>query len=310
MFPVRARVVNKPVYLSAHEGVGMMDWNALYDMVKRSQEDAARRRAAQKAWEKDVTNADVAIGTQDPTFLAARRQFTEADQAYQTAMSTAPGPRLCMKPRLIGEGLKKSVQETMNSFLVRAATWAPSSVTEDLIAPEIAKGRMACDEWYSQLDDRQKAKADLEKALELLKAAAKAAMEKLAAYYPYKSYIIKPKLSANYQAIEFTVHDPDNLQIGESQRIEEAKALIDRKISEQQTQDLKIYDEARAKAVTSSLNVQKTFLKQAIQQNIDTLNQQTQQKQSEQTTEEEKKKKTRNLLLIGGAAAGAILLLR
>ncbi len=310
MFPVRTRLANNPVYLSAHEGIGLMDWSALYDMVKRSQEEAARQRAAQKAWEKDVTNADVAIGTHDPAFLAARRQFTEADQTYQKVIHTAPGPRLCTKPRLVGDGLNKDVQQQMNSFLVRAATWAPGSVTEDIIAPEIAKGRAACDAWYDQRDDRAKATADREKALELLKAASKAALEKLAAYYPYKGYIIKPKLSPNYQAIQFTMHDPDNLQVGEADRIEEAKAFIDRKISEQQKRDLEIYDEARSGAVQSSLKVQKEFLKQSIQKNIENLQRQTAEKRAMQEEAEDKNKKTRNLLLIGGAAAGALLLLR
>lgn len=255
----------------------------------KQMEEAKRQQAAQARKEAaDLTNVANSLAMNDPQFKKALADKKKAEA-----------------------GVKKALE---NLRLARSAY-----EREKRSVPTIRSRTQAADDYYQGKIDKAQAKVAvaekqvpiakdrLKKAEHILGVAARAAMNRLSAFYPYKGYLIKPRLAPDNEWIKFDIQSNRTGQtLTTAERIHEAQAWIDREVSRQQERDIKIYDDARSQAVQISTKASKRLIEEqnrGIKAMID-------QRRAEMTAEEQEAAKTRrNLLLAAAAAGGAILLI-
>lgn len=138
-----------------------------------------------------------------------------------------------------------------------------------------------------------------------METAGRSALNKLAAFYPYKGFLIKPVLYQEYKKIGFNVLSGKRQKlIGPIQRVEEAKAWIDREVSRDQAKEIKLYNEAYKSAISKTLPV----ITAQVERTEDLIKEQREYLQKGKTEPKEKTKLTPILLISGAAAAGLMLM--
>ena len=263
---------------------------------------AKKAKEAQEARERrDLTNVDNSLAYNDPAFKnakAAYRQAVENLKSAQRDWST-----------------KGSMLNECKTWEVRVSRGRTPADPNNYCAPDGRNQGCFCKvrkpgDHPQKVAARQaltKAEERERQAKQVLQVAARAAMDRLSAYYPYKGYLIKPKLTSDYQWFRFDVQSNRTSNVlTTAERILEAQAWVDREVAREQERDIKIYDQARSEAVGLSKNV----AIKALQSQNEAFAQMVAKRKSTDTAEDEGAKKTRNLLLIGGLAAGGLLLMR